>query len=120
MERRQQDRTPIDIAAILNYPPLGLLGTRIRDVSPEGVFIQSRLIRLNLHNTVELLANVPCRERLVNPVLATVVRVNRDGAGLKFLQPDPAYPAALSVCLSEDQTNDAMSAGEARASRFNQ
>ena len=100
MERRHKNRTPTDIAAILNYPPLGLLGARIRDISANGAFIQSRTIRLNLYNTVELLANVPCQERLVDPIRATVVRISRDGAGLMFLQPDPGYPDALTVSPS--------------------
>jgi len=100
MERRQQQRIATDIAAILNYPPLGLLGMRIRDISPNGAFVQSHSVRLNLHNTVELLANVPCRERLVDPILATVVRTTRDGAGLMFLTPNPAYPKALLVSPS--------------------
>lgn len=100
MERRQINRTPTDIAAILNYPPLGLLGARIRDISANGAFIQSRSIRLNLHNTVELLANVPCQERMVDPIRATVVRICHDGAGLMFLRPDPAYPDALTVSPS--------------------
>lgn len=97
MERRQQGRTPTDIAAILNYPPLGLLGMRIRDISPTGAFVHSRSVRLNLYNTVELLANVPCRDRLVDPIQATVVRITPDGAGLSFLTPNPAYPETLVV-----------------------
>lgn len=100
MERRQQQRIATDIAAILNYPPLGLLGMRIRDISPNGAFVHSPSVRLNLHNTVELLANVPCRERLVDPILATVVRTTRDGAGLMFLTPNPGYPEALAISPS--------------------
>jgi hypothetical protein len=97
MDRRNQNRTPTNVTAILNYPPLGLLSTRIRDISPAGAFVQSPSIRLNLHNTVELVANIPCDQRHLAPIRAVVVRISHEGAGLMFERPDPAYPTSLAA-----------------------
>lgn len=81
MERRQQPRTVIDVVAALNYPPLGLVQTRLQDISSSGAYAQLGAIRLNLYSTVEI---IDCVNHQLSTLRAQVVRVSPQGVGLQF------------------------------------
>lgn len=85
-ERRRQSRTAINRLASLSYPPLGLLQTRISDISDSGIFLHLGSIRLNLYSNAEI---IECIDNTLNLVRAQIVRISERGAGLHFIDPDP-------------------------------
>ena len=91
IEHRRSTRRPATFDAILSYPPLGLLRTKVRDISLEGMFVETGSITLHANTPVEV--TVGLREgstREVYRLRAFVVRVTRDGAGLMFRDLDDA------------------------------
>ena len=106
MERRQQARIEVDRPSSLNYPPLGLLQVRISNISDTGLFIRSGTIRLGLYNIAEV---IQCVSNSLIPIRAEVVRISAQGAGLRFIDPDPALIQALQTNPAEFcAANDAL------------
>jgi hypothetical protein len=86
MERRRQKRQSTDTAAVISYPPLGLLGARIRDLNNHGAFVQVSAVRLNLHSDIELIfTNDAAQKDTFTPMRARVVRSGDTGVALEFL-----------------------------------
>jgi hypothetical protein len=105
MERRQQPRTAINVVASLNYPPLGLVQTRLRDISYDGAYAHLGAIRLNLYSTVEI---IDCINHQLTSLRAQVVRVSPQGVGLQFEESNPALIQRLHCSNREpDSANDA-------------
>ena len=97
MERRQHPRKPVNFSTALNYPPLGLLQTRVRNISSNGALVHSGTIRLNLNSEVEF---VSCINNQLNTIRARVVRITQDGAALNFIDTDPKTLRHLQSMLT--------------------
>ena len=52
MDHRLHPREPVSYQAIVNYPPLGLVLGRVRDMSLRGISIDTTPITLNLDTPV--------------------------------------------------------------------
>lgn len=90
MERRRQQRVSTDTAAVISYPPLGLLGARILDLNDHGAFVQLSAVRLSVHSDIELIYSVNTgKDKCFTPTLARVVRSGDSGIGLEFLAASP-------------------------------
>ncbi len=77
--------------AMLSYPPLGLLRSKVRDISLDGMFVETRSIALHANTPVEVTVRLrKGNTREVYRLRAFVVRVTRDGAGLMFRDFDDA------------------------------
>jgi hypothetical protein len=88
MERRRQKRLSTDTAAVISYPPLGLLGARIRDLNHHGAFVQLSAVRLNIHSNIEIIFSTNAEQQdAFTPMRARVVRSGESGVGLEFLSP---------------------------------
>jgi hypothetical protein len=98
MDRRQHPRSDSDLAVSLSYPPLGLLQTRILNISDSGVFVHSSTIRLNLYAAADI---IQCRDRSLTPIRVQVERVSGSGAGLSFVDPDPSLIRRLRAAFEQ-------------------
>lgn len=104
MERRRQARMHTDHPSSLYYPPLGLLQVRISNISDSGLFIRLGNIRLGLYNIAEI---IQCVSHHLTAIRAEVVHVSSQGAGLRFIDPDPALIQQLQARqLMLDAAND--------------
>ena len=84
-ERRWSSRKPLILNVALYYDRIGLLPCQTRDISTEGMFIQTRHVTLAEGIAVDAvltgLGRTPAHH-LHLP--ARIVRVHRDGVGLRF------------------------------------
>jgi len=87
MEKRWSRRTPINLDVALRYDGLGMLRGRARDLSLEGMFIDTGRVALPDYAVVEINFAVSEGEtRRVHAVHAVVVRTSRGGVGTMFRQ----------------------------------
>jgi hypothetical protein len=95
-ERRGNVRVESDLDAALYYNSLALLSCRVRDISPDGVFIDTggQSLPQNARIDVRFDVNTGGRDRH-HPLQAEVMHVGDRGVGLKFEHTD--YPAFVSV-----------------------
>ncbi len=54
MEHRWSERKPLNLEVTLNYPPIGLIDGKTRDVSLEGMFVDTGGVPLPQHAEVEV------------------------------------------------------------------
>ncbi len=89
MERRWSERKPVHLGVALFYSGLGLVRCSIRDISLDGVFLDTGLVALPRHAPIELVIELPERDQIRQyNVPALVLRSNRHGAGAMFRQLD--------------------------------
>lgn len=115
IEHRRSMHKPATFDAILSYPPLGLLRSKVRDISLDGMFVETGPIALHANTPVE----VTVRPRKGNTreayrLRVLVARVARDGAGLMFRDFDDATfhtaRALLRKISAAGETNRPLSA----------
>ncbi|MCG6974937.1 MAG: PilZ domain-containing protein [Acidiferrobacterales bacterium] len=84
-ERRWSSRRPIALNVALYYNRIGLLPCKTRDMSTEGMFVQTRHVSLSEGITVDAVltdqGSFPGHQLRLP---AKIVRVNFDGVGLRF------------------------------------
>ena len=84
-ERRWSSRKPVTLNVALYYDRIGLLPCKTRDLSAEGMFVQTSHVSLSEGITVDAVltgqGDFPGHQ-LHLP--ARIVRVNADGVGLRF------------------------------------
>lgn len=88
-ERRWSARKPISMNVAIYYDRLGLLPCKTRDMSVEGMFITTGRVTLAIGSQVDAVFTMRHRnprEQLRLP--ARIVRVNEEGAGLRFRKYD--------------------------------
>jgi hypothetical protein len=91
MERRWHVRAPIELDVALYYDGLGMLRCRTRDVSLEGMFINTGAIALPHHVPIDIV--IPGGEdgapgAQMHRLPAYVVRVASEGVGAMFRNVD--------------------------------
>ncbi len=111
-EHRRSMRKPATFHVTLSYPPLGLLRSKVRDISLDGMFIETGPIALHANTPVEVMVRLQKgNTRDAYRLRALVVRVARDGAGLMF--DDATSRAARDLLLKSSaagETNRPLSA----------
>jgi hypothetical protein len=108
-------REPATFDAMLSYPPLGLLRSKVRDISLDGMFVETGPIALHANTPVEVTVRPQKgNTREAYRLRALVVRVARDGAGLMFRDFDDARLRAARDLLRKSsaagETNRPLSA----------
>jgi hypothetical protein len=96
IEHRLHAREPVVCEAILSYPPLGIVLGRIRDVSLDGISVDTTPVTLNLNTPVNVTIKIQTkgRERLCR-FPALVVWTQNGLAGLMLRSTDAAVSSAL-------------------------
>ena len=96
MEHRLHQREPVAYSATVHYPPLGLVLAQVRDVSLEGMSIDTTPITLNLNTPVNVTVRfrVNGRERF-SRFSAVVVWAQDGHAGLKLRSIDQIHSGVL-------------------------
>jgi hypothetical protein len=83
-ERRNNQRMPIEMSAVLNYNSHAQFCT-VRDISPTGAFIETDPSELPLSRTVELGMSIETRNGTKYYRLPVLIRrVTEGGAGVSF------------------------------------
>ena len=102
MEHRSYHRYPLNFSAQISAGGQGAQSCRIRDFCLGGVFISFSSVagredfKIDMGDNVVLHVNIPTQKGAHSfQVQSKVVRLLNDGAGLSFLQPDPAAIQAL-------------------------
>jgi hypothetical protein len=101
-ERRDTPRIPIALEAMLRIDRHFLL-FRTRDISLDGVFIETGQIRLPRRRTVELALKIPAgrRRAKLHRFTARLARVTPHGTGLVFDKVGTeAYAALMDLVFS--------------------
>lgn len=101
-ERRDTPRIPITLEAILSYNDNNFQHSTTRDISLDGVFVESKNGHVPKKGTMELAIKMPY-EGLTkyHRFHAQVVRVTNNGAGLVFDRVDTdSYAALLDLVFS--------------------
>lgn len=84
-ERRWNSRKPIDMNVSLYYGGLGLLQCKVKDISLNGIYVETGRIMLSQDTSIELVftgyTKQASRQHRIN---AQIARVDRRGAGLAF------------------------------------
>lgn len=85
MEHRLSPRKPMDLSVVLYYKGIGMLRCRAKDVSADGLYLDTEQQALRLHTPVEVaIATREAAGISVSILPAMVVRVERNGVGLMF------------------------------------
>lgn len=101
-ERRDTPRIPITLDAILDYNNQNYQHSITRDISLDGVFVESKETRLPKRGALELAIKLPADGMSkYHRFHAQVVRVTNNGAGLLFDRVDTdSYAALLDLVFS--------------------
>lgn len=96
IEHRLHARERVTCEAILSYPPLGIVLGRIRDVSLEGISVDTTPVTLNLNTPVNVTIKLQTkgRERFCR-FPALVVWSSNGHAGLMLRSADDVASGAL-------------------------
>ena len=54
LEHRYSPRRQVNLEVLINYPALGSLRAAVRDISNDGLFVETGPIRLPIHQRVEI------------------------------------------------------------------
>jgi hypothetical protein len=85
MEKRWSTRVPVNLDVALRYDALGILRGRARDLSLEGMFIDTGRVMLPYHAALEINFAMPDGDhRRLHAVPAVVVRTSNGGVGAMF------------------------------------
>lgn len=99
MEHRWSPRKPVKMDVFINYQPLGLVRGEAKDVSLEGMFVETGRVTLPKNEEVDITFAVKNdHEKRILHMGAFVVHSSQKGAGLMFRSgAHEALEDALSV-----------------------
>ncbi len=105
IERRDTPRIPIALEAILNYNNQNCRQSITRDISLDGVFVETGPKRLSKKGPMELAIKLPTNGRnKFHKFHAQVIRLAGNGAGFIFDKVDTdAYAALLDLVFSRQR-----------------
>jgi len=96
MEQRWNFREPLEIEVILQYPGLGLVRARTRDVSSGGMFVETRPLALSPNTMVQI--TFVKRHHSPYSLRALIVHATGNGCGLMFTHSNQEdFPALLRI-----------------------
>jgi len=93
MENRWTERAPMQLNVLMHYSPLGIINGVSKNVSSNGMFVDTGRITLISGEHISLHFRYPDQlEGSIYTVDAHIIHTSTKGAGLKFLkfQFDPA------------------------------
>jgi hypothetical protein len=101
-ERRDTLRVPIALDAMLKFNQQGFQLYQTRDISLDGVFVETGPVRLPKKSPLELALKIPADgQNKIHRFRAQVKRLTPHGAGLVFDRADTdAYAALLHLVFS--------------------
>lgn len=95
-ERRLGPRRQLALEVMLNHRRLGLQLCHTRDISLEGLFVETNEFELRMNARVELVLKIPANAKPKHHrVKAKVVKVEKHGATLIFYKLDESTYTAL-------------------------
>ncbi len=87
VERRGNQRKAITQDVVLCCGHLGLVRGRASNISTGGMFVHTGRVRLDVNSRIEVCYGTSARgKREFHRLLAKVVRIDKAGLGLMFLQ----------------------------------
>ena len=102
-ETRRHTRLPVSLQVMLRYGPIGLLRAQARNLSLEGMFINTGQVSLPRGVTVELMFTLPDTGALhAHQLAATVVHTSGEGVGLAFVRTSVPTATAIQRFLQEE------------------
>ena len=84
MNKRWNDRKPVSLGLVVNYPALGLLRGRATNLSPDGMFIETAATSLCNYSDIEVTMNLPEFSETPIQIQATIIHNNERGIGIMF------------------------------------
>ncbi len=84
MERRLCERYSVKLEAIINYPALGLIHAQVRNLGPDGLYIETGNALLDIGSGIELVLLGTGRLQKNYQFNATVVFSDEKGVGVLF------------------------------------
>jgi hypothetical protein len=95
MEHRRGERLPCDISAVVAYRSLGLVSGKARNISTDGMYLDSGPIVVPKNSLVSIHFRLDGRDRFETD--AMVVWVGAGGMGLMFSDPSPQLVRAVEA-----------------------
>jgi hypothetical protein len=102
-ERREVPRVAVALEAFLGADARGLLRYVTRDISLDGVFVQTGPVDLARGDVAEVALRIPANgRRRIHRFPVTVARANHAGVALSFgpITDDEAYAALLELVFA--------------------
>ena len=101
-ERRDTPRIAVTLEVMLRHDRFGFQPFRTRDISLDGVFVETGQLPIAQNSTVDLAIKLPTDgAQKVHRFHAQTVHVSRDGVGLSFDQVNSdGYAALLDLVFS--------------------
>jgi len=85
VDHRWSERLPLRIDVVMQYDALGLVSGKTRDISNDGMFVETGIIRLFPNDSLILTFADPLQEDGTLVTVAAVVRhATEDGVGLQL------------------------------------
>lgn len=84
MNKRWNDRRPVSLGLVVNYPALGLLRGKATNISPDGMFIETVATSLCNYSEIEVTMNLPEFSDCPVQIQATIIHNNENGIGIMF------------------------------------
>jgi hypothetical protein len=100
-ERRWSSRKPLSVNVALYYDRIGLLPCKTRDLSVEGMFVQTGHVSLAAGINVDAVLTGESHPGFQLHLPARIVRVCGDGVGLRFHKFDVDTYQLLRAVLSD-------------------
>ena len=86
MEYRTTPRLLLEFSVSLNYPSLGLITGKVKNISPNGAFVATQAVKIPRHQLLEMTFKFPGETPAkIHRLGAMVVHVAQDGMGLMFV-----------------------------------
>lgn len=105
MEHRLSARKSLGIDVVVYYNGLGMLRCRSKDISADGLYVETSATRLPLNAPVEVAIAVKEDNHVVlNLVPAMVARVTDSGLGLMFTEPNQK----IYECLQDPEFQECL------------
>ena len=87
MEHRWFKRTPMQINVLMHYPPLGMINGVTKNISSNGMFVDTGRIILISDELISLNFRYPDQlEGEIQTIDAHIIHTSSNGAGLQFLK----------------------------------
>ena len=100
MDSRLHVRRPVDLAAVISYPQVGIFSVRTRNVSVGGMLVETGAVSLPRGEDINVCFHFEQGETdCLCSTQAQVVHATVSGAGLKFLALDTDSREALNGLL---------------------
>lgn len=84
MNKRWNNRKPVELDLVINYPAIGLLRGKATNISYEGMFIETAVASLSYYSDIEITLNLPSLSETPVQIPAIVIHNSGKGIGIMF------------------------------------